>query len=123
MPRSPSRHGAPRPRRCARWPNLPVSTTARRDFTAVWAGYGTNPSQTLVHIAAKTATTLDYYLNTGAQWIGPINLTTFSANEGDFVVRDIGGCTGNAPILVGSVHDAASNKRKGLILAPNLRPF
>jgi hypothetical protein len=107
----------------ARVTDLPASATARRDFTAVWAGIG-SAGATLVHVAAKTGTTLDYYLHDGTRWIGPINLATFTAtDEPNFVVRDIGGCSGNSPILVGSANDAATNKRKGLILVPLVSPF
>ena len=107
----------------ARVTDLPATVTARRDFTAVWAGIG-SAGATLVHVAAKTGTTLDYYLHDGTRWIGPINLATFTAtNEPNFAVRDIGGCSGNSPILVGSANDAATNKRKGLILVPLVSPF
>jgi hypothetical protein len=101
--------------------DLPPTSTASRDFTTAWAGRRANGNIAL-HVVAKSAARLDYYVHDGVRWVGPIALTTFTnAQAANFVVRDASGCSAGAPVLVGSADEGG--RRRGIILTPKERPF
>ena len=94
-------------------------TSLVRDLTAVFGGV-TPSGANAVYVAAKTGRSLDLLFHDGTRWIGPVVLTTFdTAQAANFALRDIGGCSPAAPILVGSVQSGTS--RKGLVLTPLTR--